>query len=67
MPHLFSKFYRVDNSDSRKIGGTGLGLSICKEIVRAHDGNIDVESILGEGTVFKVLLPSVSDTLIEMD
>lgn len=67
MPHLFSKFYRVDNSDSRKIGGTGLGLSICKEIVRAHDGNIDVESILGEGTVFTVLLPSVSDTLIEMD
>lgn len=67
MPHLFSKFYRVDNSDSRKIGGTGLGLSICKEIVRAHDGNIEVESILGEGTVFRVKLPSATDALLEAE
>ncbi|WP_214847949.1 ATP-binding protein [Exiguobacterium sp. s193] len=59
-PHLFSKFYRVDNSDSRKIGGTGLGLSICKEIVREHDGTIEVESVLGDGAFFKVMLPNAT-------
>lgn len=55
--HLFTKFYRVDNSDRRKIGGTGLGLAICKEIVKAHDGRIEVESQLGEGSVFTLYFP----------
>ncbi|MEK1831718.1 ATP-binding protein [Priestia megaterium] len=41
---LFTKFYRVDNSDMRKIGGTGLGLAIVKEIVKAHGGDITVQS-----------------------
>ncbi|WP_214770942.1 HAMP domain-containing sensor histidine kinase [Exiguobacterium sp. s133] len=57
MGELFQKFYRVDNSDTRKIGGTGLGLSICREIARAHDGEIHVESIEGEGSTFTVDLP----------
>lgn len=55
--HLFDKFYRVDNSDTRRIGGTGLGLSICKEIVKEHDGTIHVESEEGEGSTFTILLP----------
>lgn len=55
--HLFDKFYRVDNSDTRRIGGTGLGLSICKEIVKEHDGVIHVESTVGKGSTFTVALP----------
>jgi signal transduction histidine kinase len=51
---LFARFYRVDNSDRRKIGGTGLGLSIVKEIVEAHHGKVLVESALGEGSIFTV-------------
>ncbi len=39
LPYLFQQFYRVDNSDRRRIGGTGLGLSIVQEIVKAHDGS----------------------------
>ncbi|MCL6561323.1 MAG: GAF domain-containing protein, partial [Firmicutes bacterium] len=50
--NLFAKFYRVDNSDRRKIGGTGLGLAICKEIVDAHGGEIWVDSVHGEGSTF---------------
>ncbi|SDD16141.1 Signal transduction histidine kinase [Paenibacillus sp. UNCCL117] len=53
---LFSKFYRVDNSDRRQIGGTGLGLSIVREIVEAHQGTIDFESVMGQGSVFTVTL-----------
>ncbi|MFC6232205.1 ATP-binding protein [Paenibacillus allorhizosphaerae] len=53
---MFSKFYRVDNSDRRQIGGTGLGLSIVREIVEAHHGSITFESRMGEGTTFTVLL-----------
>ncbi|WP_438445338.1 MASE4 domain-containing protein [Gorillibacterium sp. sgz5001074] len=56
MDLLFTRFYRVDNSDRRKIGGTGLGLSIVKEIVEAHQGKVMVESVLGEGSTFTVRL-----------
>ncbi|WP_162462907.1 ATP-binding protein [Paenibacillus psychroresistens] len=54
---LFSKFYRVDNSDRRQIGGTGLGLSIVKEIVTSHKGDIRVSSVYGEGSTFTIRLP----------
>ncbi|SFA81030.1 MULTISPECIES: ATP-binding protein [unclassified Bacillus (in: firmicutes)] len=55
--HLFTKFYRVDNTDRRKIGGTGLGLAIVHEIMKAHGGDIRVESDLGEGSIFTVVFP----------
>lgn len=57
IPHLFSKFYRVDNSDRRKIGGTGLGLAIVKEIMKAHDGDVTVSSKLRKGSTFTLHFP----------
>ncbi|GGM18885.1 hypothetical protein GCM10011351_00840 [Paraliobacillus quinghaiensis] len=56
---LFSKFYRVDNSDRRTIGGTGLGLAIVKEISYAHDGDVFVSSEYGKGSTFTIKLPLV--------
>jgi two-component system, OmpR family, sensor histidine kinase VicK len=59
--HLFQKFYRVDNSATRTIGGTGLGLFICRKIVELYSGKIWVESKLGEGSVFYINLPRISN------
>lgn len=56
---LFTKFYRVDNSDRRKIGGTGLGLAIVQEIVKAHEGKITVQSDFGMGSTFTAIFPAV--------
>jgi two-component system, OmpR family, phosphate regulon sensor histidine kinase PhoR len=54
---IFKRFYQVDQRLSRSGGGCGLGLSIVKFIVRAHHGNIEVESQPGKGSVFVVTLP----------
>ncbi|MDE0564540.1 HAMP domain-containing sensor histidine kinase [Exiguobacterium sp. B2(2022)] len=59
---LFDKFYRVDNSASRKIGGTGLGLAICKEIAEGHGGTIHATSNIGKGSIFTVSLPKMDVT-----
>ncbi len=61
---IFERFQQVDASDSRKKGGTGLGLAICRHIVEQHDGKIWVESTLGEGSTFFVLLPLSPSQLI---
>ncbi|MGG5253477.1 ATP-binding protein [Neobacillus sp. SM06] len=59
---LFTKFYRVDNSDRRSIGGTGLGLAIVQEILKAHEGNITVQSAFGEGSTFTAVFPAVPNS-----
>ncbi|MBW2022522.1 MAG: response regulator [Deltaproteobacteria bacterium] len=57
LPKIFDKFYRVKDPKTRQVMGTGLGLSIVKGILDAHRGTIEVESELGKGTTFKILLP----------
>lgn len=60
IPHLFEKFYRVDNSATRTIGGTGLGLFICRKIIELYNGVIWAESTVGEGSTFYINLPRLS-------
>jgi two-component system OmpR family sensor kinase len=61
LPHLFDRFYRVDGARSSRGNGSGLGLAIVKWIVHQHGGTVEVESRLGEGSVFTVCLPALDD------
>lgn len=58
LERIFERFYQVDGSTKRRYGGTGLGLALVKEIVEAHDGQVSVKSVLGEGSTFRVTLPA---------
>ncbi|MFN8564262.1 MAG: ATP-binding protein [Anaerolineae bacterium] len=55
--HIFDRFYRVRRPETENIEGTGLGLAIVKKLIEAHNGQIGLESSLGEGTTFYVTLP----------
>lgn len=57
---LFRRFWRADDARARQTGGVGVGLSIAKEIVDRHSGCIEVSSIEGEGTTFKIKIPRIS-------
>ena len=58
LPHLFTRFYRVDKGRSRRSGGTGLGLAIVKHITQLHQGKVDVKSAPGKGSQFRMSFPS---------
>lgn len=59
--HLFQKFYRVDNSDTREIGGTGLGLYLCRRLIETMGGRIWVTSEYGKGSSFHIEMPRMSN------
>ncbi len=59
LPRLFERFYRVDKARSRELGGTGLGLSIVKHIIQAHNGEVFVQSVEGQGSTFSFTIPKV--------
>ncbi len=61
-PHIFEKFYRASNVP-KGVGGSGLGLAIVKSIVDSHHGRIWVESLLGQGSTFTVVLPLTQQTV----
>ena len=58
---VLARFYRIDAARDPNRGGTGLGLAIVKHIVQAHNGTVEVESILGKGSTFTITLPGVEE------
>ena len=63
IPRVFDKFFQAGGITKRAGGGSGLGLYIAKNIVRAHGGRLDVESTVGEGSMFSISLPTVSSAI----
>jgi len=61
LERIFERFYRVDQARSRATGGTGLGLAIVRHVAQAHGGEVTVESVEGQGSVFRLLLPVEAD------
>jgi signal transduction histidine kinase len=57
LPHIFDRFYRGTNTGEARASGSGLGLAIVRSIVEMHGGEIDVASVVGEGTAFGIRLP----------
>jgi two-component system phosphate regulon sensor histidine kinase PhoR len=62
LPKIFDKFYRVKNPKTRQVMGTGLGLAIVKGVVEAHHGTVEVESVVDQGTTFRILLPVIAES-----
>jgi two-component system sensor histidine kinase BaeS len=62
LEQVFERFWRADRSRSRATGGAGIGLTIVRELVRAHDGEVEVQSAPAEGSVFRVKLPLAGRT-----
>jgi two-component system sensor histidine kinase SenX3 len=67
LERVFERFYRVDLARSRQTGGTGLGLSIVRHVVANHEGEVSVDSRLGEGSTFTLRLPLTTTAPDEVD
>ena len=67
LPKIFERFYRADRTGARHPTGTGLGLAISRWIAEAHGGRIEVESRLGAGSTFSVLLPAAGVGSVELE
>jgi signal transduction histidine kinase len=63
LPYVFDRFYQADSSRSNRFRGMGLGLAICREIAEAHGGEIEADSQVGKGSVFRVTLPLDTEVL----
>jgi len=57
LPHLFERFHRIRGAKARTHEGSGIGLALVNELVKLHNGNMHVESVLGEGTTFTIIIP----------
>jgi two-component system phosphate regulon sensor histidine kinase PhoR len=64
LPRLSERFYRVDRSRSRETGGTGLGLAIAKHVVQRHGGELRIQSQVGQGSTFMLVLPAARIELL---
>ena len=62
---IFGEFQQIDNTSTRKQGGTGLGLAISKRMVEMQGGMISVDSVLGRGSTFRVVLPVQVEAMME--
>ena len=69
LERLFDRFVQVDAGSNRQFEGTGIGLALVRELVELHDGHVEVDSTLGEGSTFRVVLPIVEtdDAIAEVD
>ncbi|HYO29649.1 MAG TPA: HAMP domain-containing sensor histidine kinase [Thermomicrobiales bacterium] len=63
VPHIFDRFFRADIDRGRRSGGAGLGLAIAQAIAAAHGGDITVQSVLGQGSTFRLRLPGGSTAI----
>ncbi|MCX6614193.1 MAG: ATP-binding protein, partial [Acidobacteria bacterium] len=67
LKRIFDRFYRSKRAEESGISGTGIGLSIVNEIVKQHEGRIDVESEVGVGSVFTVILPFMAGAPVDSE
>lgn len=66
LPHIFERFYRADHARSTLTGGSGLGLTLVQHIAKHHKGRVEVESEIGQGSTFRLVLPLAKDAALMM-
>jgi CheY-like chemotaxis protein len=64
LEHIFEAFYQIDGSITRQYEGLGLGLAVARAVIRAHGGEVEVESQVGQGTQFTIQLPAMTNPIL---